>query len=151
MNLKYRLLVLALLLFAKLSAQTSEAKIDSINAILVQNSALKTDSLFAIFQQNLENAQTLNYPKGIGEAYQKIATLYGYEGDLDARLEYNFKALRVFEKNKLEMEEAYLNAEIGYQMKYDDMPKAEVYMNRGMKLAENGNYKEVLDRIIMAY
>ena len=151
MNLKYRLLVLALLLFAKLSAQTSEAKIDSINAILVQNSALKTDSLFAIFQQNLENAQTLNYPKGIGEAYQKIATLYGYEGDLDARLEYNFKALRVFEKNKLEMEEAYLNAEIGYQMKYDDMPKAEAYMNRGMKLAENGNYKEVLDRIYNNY
>ena len=36
-------------------------------------------------------------------------------------------------------------------MKYDDMPKAEVYMNRGMKLAENGNYKEVLDRIYNNY
>jgi len=151
MSSRYRLLVLLFLLFTKLSAQTSKAKIDSINAILVQNSALKTDSLFIIFQQNLENAQSLNYPKGIGEAYQKIATLYGYEGDFDARLEYNFKALRVFEKNKLEMEEAYLNAEIGYQMKYDDMPKAEVYMNRGMKLAENGNYKEVLDRIYNNY
>jgi len=151
MSSRYRLLVLLFLLFTKLSAQTSKAKIDSINAILVQNSALKTDSLFVIFQQNLENAQSLNYPKGIGEAYQKIATLYGYEGDFDARLEYNFKALRVFEKNKLEMEEAYLNAEIGYQMKYDDMPKAEVYMNRGMKLAENGNYKEVLDRIYNNY
>ena len=100
MNLKYRLLVLVFLLFANLSAQTSKAKIDSINGILVQNSALKTDSLFVIFQQNLEDAQSLNYSKGIGEAYQKIATLYGYEGDLDARLEYNFKALRVFEKNK---------------------------------------------------
>ena len=151
MSSRYRLLVLLFLLFTKLSGQTSKAKIDSINAILVQNSALKTDSLFIIFQQNLENAQSLNYPKGIGEAYQKIATLYGYEGDFDARLEYNFKALRVFEKNKLEMEEAYLNAEIGYQMKYDDMPKAEVYMNRGMKLAENGNYKEVLDRIYNNY
>ena len=151
MKLKYRLLVIAFLLIANLSAQTSEAKIDSINGILVQNSALKTDSLFVIFQQNLEDAQSLNYPKGIGEAYQKIATLYGYEGDLDARLEYNFKALRVFEQHELEMEEAYLNAEIGYQMKYDDMPKAEVYMNRGMKLAENGNYKEVLDRIYNNY
>jgi len=151
MSLNYRLLVLVFLLFANLSAQTSKAKIDSINAILVQNSALKTDSLFTIFQQNLENAQTLNYPKGIGEAFQKIATLYGYEGDLDARLEYNFKALRIFEQHELKMEEAYLNAEIGYQMKRDDMTKAEAYMNRGMKLAEQGVFENVLDRIYNNY
>ncbi|MEE3244287.1 MAG: sensor histidine kinase [Bacteroidota bacterium] len=151
MGLNYRLLVLVFLLFANLSAQTSKAKIDSINAILVQNSALKTDSLFTIFQQNLENAQTLNYPKGIGEAFQKIATLYGYEGDLDARLEYNFKALRIFEQHELKMEEAYLNAEIGYQMKRDDMTKAEAYMNRGMKLAQQGVYEDVLDRIYNNY
>lgn len=151
MSLNYRLLVLVFILFANLSAQTSKAKIDSINAILVQNSALKTDSLFTIFQQNLENAQTLNYPKGIGEAFQKIATLYGYEGDLDARLEYNFKALRIFEQHELKMEEAYLNAEIGYQMKRDDMTKAEAYMNRGMKLAEQEVYENVLDRIYNNY
>jgi len=151
MGLNYRLLVLVFLLFANLSAQTSKAKIDSINAILVQNSAIKTDSLFTIFQQNLENAQTLNYPKGIGEAFQKIATLYGYEGDLDARLEYNFKALRIFEQHELKMEEAYLNAEIGYQMKRDDMTKAEAYMNRGMKLAEQEVYEDVLDRIYNNY
>lgn len=151
MGLNYRLLVLVFLLFANLSAQTSKAKIDSINAILVQNSAIKTDSLFTIFQQNLENAQTLNYPKGIGEAFQKIATLYGYEGDLDARLEYNFKALRIFEQHELKMEEAYLNAEIGYQMKGDDMTKAEAYMNRGMKLAEQEVYEDVLDRIYNNY
>ena len=151
MGLNYRLLVLVFLLFANLSAQTSKAKIDSINAILVQNSAIKTDSLFTIFQQNLENAQTLNYPKGIGEAFQKIATLYGYEGDLDARLEYNFKALRIFEQHELKMEEAYLNAEIGYQMKRDDMTKAEAYMNRGMKLAEQEVYENVLDRIYNNY
>ncbi|RXG27366.1 tetratricopeptide repeat-containing sensor histidine kinase [Leeuwenhoekiella marinoflava] len=138
-----------------LSIQTISAQkiqtIDSLNAILVQNSSLKTDSLIIIFENNLKDAQKIDYKKGIGEAYKNIATIYGYEANGEKRVEYNLKAIRVFEENDLKPQAANLYGEMGYGMKRDNMEKAQYYMNKGLKIAEAGNYKEVLDRTYNNY
>ncbi|MBA80442.1 MULTISPECIES: tetratricopeptide repeat protein [unclassified Leeuwenhoekiella] len=133
-----------------LSAQEIQ-QIDSINAILVQNSSLKTDSLLVVFENNLKAAEQLDYKKGIGEAYKNIATIYGYEAESKKRVEYNLKAIRIFEENDLKPQAANLYGEMGYGMKRDNMERAEYYMNKGLKMAEEGNYKEVLDRTYNNY
>ncbi|WP_442846578.1 tetratricopeptide repeat-containing sensor histidine kinase [Leeuwenhoekiella sp. H156] len=133
-----------------LSAQNIQ-QIDSINAILVQNSSLKTDSLLVIFKNNLKAAEQIDYKKGIGEAYKNIATIYGYEADSKKRVEYNLKAIRIFEENDLKPQAANLYGEMGYGMKRDNMERAQYYMNKGIKMAEAGNYKEVLDRTYNNY
>ncbi|MFD2826320.1 tetratricopeptide repeat protein [Leeuwenhoekiella polynyae] len=133
-----------------LSAQEIQ-KIDSINAILVQNSSLKTDSLLVIFENNLKAAQKIDYKKGIGEAYKNLATIYGYEANGEKRVAYNLKAIRIFEENDLKPQAANLYGEMGYGMKRDNMEKAQYYMNKGLKMAEEGNYKEVLDRTYNNY
>ncbi|RXG12806.1 hypothetical protein DSM03_10977 [Leeuwenhoekiella aestuarii] len=133
-----------------LSAQEIQ-KIDSINAILVQNSSLKTDSLLVIFENNLKAAQKIDYKKGIGESYKNLATTYGYEANGEKRVAYNLKAIRIFEENDLKPQAANLYGEMGYGMKRDNMERAEYYMNKGLKMAEEGNYKEVLDRTYNNY
>lgn len=150
MRKKYLLACCIFLLTFRFSAQEIKV-IDSINAILVQNSSLNTDSLLVIFKQNLDAAQKINYKKGIGEAYKNMATVYGYESNGTKRVTYNLKAIRIFEENNLKPQAANLYGEMGYGMKRDDMIKAQYYMNKGLKMAEIGNYKEVLDRTYNNY
>lgn len=133
------------------SAQKNIKEIDSINAILVQNSSIKTDSLLLMFENTFAVAEELNYQRGMGEALKNIATVYGYDGKLDKRLEYALKAIRIFEENDLKPQAANLYGEIGYGMKREDIDKAQYYMNKGIKMAEVGNYLEVLDRTYNNY
>ncbi|PHR89748.1 MAG: hypothetical protein COA80_16900 [Leeuwenhoekiella sp.] len=133
-----------------LSAQNIQ-QIDSINAILVQNSSLKTDSLLVIYDGVYKAAEKLKYQKGMGEALKNAAIVYGYDGKLDKRLEYSLKAIRIFEENDLKPQAANLYGEMGYGMKRDNMERAQYYMNKGLKMAEEGNYKEVLDRTYNNY
>ncbi|WP_028376486.1 sensor histidine kinase [Leeuwenhoekiella sp. MAR_2009_132] len=150
MKKKYLLAFCIFILTFRFSAQDIKV-IDSINAILVQNSSLKTDSLLVIFEQNLNAAQKINYKKGMGEAYKNMATLYGYESNGAKRVAYNLKAIRIFEENNFKPQAANLYGEMGYGMKRDDMIKAQYYMNKGINMAEIGNYKEVLDRTYNNY
>ncbi len=143
--------VFVCLLSLNVSAQKNIKEIDSINAILVQNSSIKTDSLLVMFENTFAVAEELNYKKGMGEALKNIATVYGYDGKLDKRLEYALKAIRIFEENDLKPQAANLYGEIGYGMKREDIDKAQYYMNKGIKMAEAGNYLEVLDRTYNNY
>lgn len=136
--------------FQFLSAQT-RAEIDSLNNILPQNREISTDSLLVIYQSNLANAEKINYDKGIADSYWQLSIINVYQGNYEESLDLMLKAIRIYERgNHLEkLSDSY--GELGYKMKRDDMQKAQYYMNKGMKIAEDNNYRTVLGRTYNNY
>ena len=123
------------------------AEIDSLNSLTLQNSAISSDSLLKTFQLNLENSQVLEYDSGIAGSYWQLSTLQAYKGNLYISIDYMLKAIKVYERiGDLEkVADGY--GELGYRMKREDLDKAQDYMLKGKRIAEEHNYEMVQSRI----
>lgn len=129
----------------------TKKEIDSINNLYTQGLNIPQDSLIKLYEYNLKSAQDLSYDQGIAGAFAKLSLIYNYQGKFDESTQYKLDAIRVFEKiNNLE-EVAYQYAELGYVMKYRDMPKALYYMQKGKNLAEINNLENKLKDIYNNY
>lgn len=132
------------------NAQSSK-EIDSLNAILVQNSSISTDSLITIYSANLSAAKKLNYAKGIADSYKQLSIIYGYRGEYEESTDNMLKAIRIYEKAGMMEQVADSYGETGYGIKRRDMAKAERYMNKAIKIAKEHDFKKVLSRTYNNY
>lgn len=149
--MKQRLLLVIFVYTLNTMFAQQQAKIDSLNSLTLQNSAISSDSLLKIFQLNLENSKVLEYDSGIAGSYWQLSTLHAYKGDLDISIDYMLKSIKVYEKigDMEKVADGY--GELGYRMKREDLDKAQEYMLKGKRIAEEHNYEMVMSRIYNNY
>ncbi|MCL6217860.1 tetratricopeptide repeat-containing sensor histidine kinase [Zunongwangia pacifica] len=148
--------LLAIIVFSccipQLVAQKAEKlKIDSLNAQLIQNSNLSTDALLSIYEQNLKDAESIKYLKGIADSYAQLSLVYTYKANYDRSTKYLLDAINVYEDIGDLKKVANAYGELGYGMKRRDLEKAQFYMQKGLKLAKEKNFDTVLSRIYNNY
>ncbi|MFC6860302.1 tetratricopeptide repeat-containing sensor histidine kinase [Zunongwangia atlantica] len=135
-----------------LVAQKAEKlKIDSLNAQLIQNSNLSTDSLLSIYQQNLKDAERIDYPKGVADAFSQLSLVYTYKANYDLATKYMLDAINAYEEIGDLKKVANTYAELGYGMKRRDLEKAQYYMQKGLKMAKSKHFDTILSRIYNNY
>lgn len=136
--------------FWKLYPQ-QKAEIDSINKIYLQGLNIPKDSIISLFKENLKAAESIQYSLGIADAYAQLALAYGYQGNYEERTKHALTAIRMYEKMDNLGRVADNYAELGYGMKYRDLPKALYYMQKGKAVAEAGSFQNELKDIYNNY
>ncbi|MEM0519135.1 tetratricopeptide repeat-containing sensor histidine kinase [Aequorivita flava] len=125
--------------------------IDSINKLYVQGLNIPQDSIVALFQNNAENARKISYKLGIADAYFQLSLVYGYQGNYEESTKNSIEAIKIYEnENKLDRLADYYG-ELGYSLKYSDLPKALQYMQKGKAIAETNNFENELKDIYNNY
>jgi signal transduction histidine kinase len=133
-------------------AQVSTRQIDSINSIPFEKIVSNLFLSEKIFNENLENAQKLNYKKGEGLAFSNLALTYYLLGQYDKSTEFHLKSFEIFSSNNMLRELTSAFGEFGYQLKRRDMNKANEYMQKAIKLGEAlDNNQELLAKLYDNY
>lgn len=131
-----RLLLFFCFLSSFVFGQVSIKQIDSINSIPYDKIVSDLRKSEAIFLENLNNAQKINYKKGEGLALSNLALTYYLLGQYDKSTEYHIKSFEVFSANNMKKELAAAYGEFGYQLKRRDLDKANEYMRNGIALGK---------------
>ncbi len=146
-----QLLLIAGLFCVLSSYAQNKTTIDSLNALLIQNASVSTDSLFMIYQKNLQDALEINYERGIAGSYEQLSGIFGYRGEYDKSTAAALKSIRYYLKvNDLEKVSDYYGS-LGYSMKKNNIDTAQYYMNKGLKIAEEHQFEWVLSRTYNNY
>ena len=122
----------------------SKSQIDSINHIPFEQKIKYPKKLIPIYQKNSKDAKSLKYLLGEMEAYENLSLLYYYSGKYDLELTYALKSIAGFNKLGDQEKVARFYGELGYRMKRNDIKKAQFYMLKGIRLAENRQLEKPL-------
>ncbi len=145
------LLLIIFLCCASNGYSQQKNRIDSINKLYIQGLNMPQDSIVALFQKNADEAEKISYKLGVADAYFQLSLVYGYQGNYEESTKSTIKAIRIYEaENKLDRLADYYG-EMGYSLKYSDMPKALHYMQKGMAIAEANNFENELKDIYNNY
>jgi signal transduction histidine kinase len=129
----------------------SRKKIDSINKLYIQGLNIPQDSIVALFQKNAKDAEKISYKLGVADAYFQLSLVYGYQAKYEESTKSTIKAIKIYEaENKLDRLADYYG-EMGYSLKYNDLPKALQYMQKGKAIAEANNFENELKDIYNNY
>ncbi|HET8884810.1 MAG TPA: ATP-binding protein [Salinimicrobium sp.] len=139
------------LLFTSLFAQDSHQKIDSINNLQVQGLLIPFEEQVSLFKNNIEEAKTLSYEKGVADAHAKLAIVYTYKGEYEKSLKNSLQAIEIYDKLELYDKEASQYANLGYGLKYRDFNLALKYMQEGKSIAEAHDLQNELKNIYNNY
>ncbi len=145
------LLFLPVLMNFTATYSQSKKTIDSINKLYVQGLNIPQDSIVALFQQNLKDAEKISYELGMAGAHSQLSLVYAYQGKYEESTKSSIEGIKIYEKlNQLDRVADYY-AEMGYSMKYRDMEKALYYMQKGKTIAEANNFENELKDIYNNY
>ncbi|QQX75350.1 MULTISPECIES: tetratricopeptide repeat protein [Aequorivita] len=145
------LLFLPVLMNFTATYSQSKKTIDSINTLYVQGLNIPQDSIVALFQQNLKDAEKISYELGMAGAHSQLSLVYAYQGKYEESTKSSIEGIKIYEKlNQLDRVADYY-AEMGYSMKYRDMEKALYYMQKGKAIAEANNFENELKDIYNNY
>jgi signal transduction histidine kinase len=145
------LFIISVVSFQVCLGQT-KTEIDSINQIQVQKIDIPVNEMIAILQQNIQNAEAVNYLEGKAKAYLSLSNAYSYEGESqDKSVEAILNAIRIYEKmgNKEEMAKTY--GVLGWRLKRRDLYKSIEYMQKGISIAEKNDYNDELKDLYNNY
>jgi signal transduction histidine kinase len=153
MNTKKLFFIISLALFfiSFAAAAQDRVHIDSINALEFQNLFLSPDSIIKMYQKNIENAEKIDYKKGLAKGYTRLGLAFGYQGNFKEATKLSFKAINLYEELKMYDEVAVMYAGMGYAIKYSDYEKGLYYMQKGKAVAENNNLQNELKDIYNNY
>lgn len=133
------------------SHSQDKKNIDSINKLYIQGLNIPQDSIISLFQNNLKNAEKIDYQLGMGDAYSQLSLVYGYQGKYEESAKNTIEGIKIYEKlNQLDRVASYY-AEMGYSMKYRDLKQALYYMQKGKAVAEANNFESELKDIYNNY
>lgn len=150
--MKFSILIISLLLCIQNGFSQSKAKIDSINNIVVQEINIPLDDLIELLKQNVKDAERLEYPEGKAKAHYNLSTAYNYRGDsYDKSREAILTAIRIYESLEDNQKIAKLFGELGWRMKRRNLEKAINYMQKGISIARENNYKDELKDLYNNY
>ncbi len=144
-------LCVLLMFLPVLVVSQNEKQIDSINNLYVQGLNIPQEKIIALFNDNIKQAQHINYQKGVADALAKLSLIYGYQGVYDESTKYGLRAIKLYDSLGMQDVIAYSYAQLGYSMKYSNLDKALEYMQLGKKVAERDSITTVLKDIYNNY
>ncbi|MDO5981095.1 tetratricopeptide repeat protein [Flavivirga spongiicola] len=114
----------------------------------------KSEHVKALFyyKKALEVSEALNYELGIGKCYQNIAVTHVKMGNYDKALDYDLKALKIYEKNNDENLITGLVGNIGslYSCRLKDDENGLLYYNRALEMSKKTGNNEFRSHILGA-
>ncbi|MCZ4319527.1 sensor histidine kinase [Aequorivita viscosa] len=129
----------------------SKEQVDSINKLYIQGLNIPQDSIVVLFQNNAKDAEKISYKLGVADAYFQLSLVYGYQGKYEEATKSTIEAIKIYEaENKLDRLADYYG-EMGYGLKYKDLPTALQYMQKGKAIAEANNFENELKDIYNNY
>lgn len=134
---------LALLVFLFVSFHTyaqSQAIIDSINNIPYDSKVQQANKLTDVYLKNAKNAQKIGYDLGQANSYSNLALIYYYQGKYSLNVNYSLKAIKLYESLNNQEKIASEYGSLGYSMKRRDMPQAQYYLQKALRIAESNNF-----------
>ncbi len=139
-------------IFIFTTSHSQEKKIiDSINKLYIQGLNIPQDSIVFLFQNNLKNAEKIDYQLGMADAYSQLSLVFGYQGKYEESARNTIEGIKIYEKlNQMDRVADYY-AEMGYSMKYRDLKQALLYMQKGKAIAETNNFENELKDIYNNY
>ena len=150
--MKQNLLLFSALLIFQFGFSQDQAQVDSINQITVQKIDMPIDELIALLHKNIKDAESINYLEGQAEAYLNLSMAYTYEGESQAKsVEAVLEAIRIYEKLDNQEEMAKTFGALGWRMKQRDLDKGIAYMQKGISIAEENDYKDELKDLYNNY
>ncbi|WP_170134723.1 tetratricopeptide repeat protein, partial [Marinirhabdus gelatinilytica] len=129
----------------------TQQHIDSVNAIVIQGSAKTPQQLEDLLLQNIEDAQTIHYQKGIADGYAKLSLLQYYNGRYEDNVTNMLQAIKIYEGLQLFENVSKSYGELGYQMKRRDFQKGARYMQKAINLAEKNDFHSILKDLYNNY
>lgn len=99
----------------------------------------------------VELAIELNDSLSLANIYLKLAHINTYKDKREERLEYNLKAIKIFEKIGSPVNAGVAYGNLGYIIKWDDMNMALLYMRKSIKLLEASNEFSKIDPVYDNY
>lgn len=90
-----------------------------------------------LFLKGLEQAKQLNDIELEAKVYNQLAIINGFLGNYDKRLDFNLKAIKIFESLGNKPKVGTIYADLGFAMKRYDIEKAKWYMQKGIKILED--------------
>jgi len=151
MKIKKIVSVLFLVIFFQIGSSQEKRIIDSINKIIIQKSSISQDSLVSLFQNNIEDSESLNYIIGKADALAKLSIVYYYQGKYKENVTTQLEAITLYETLNLSSKVASNYGELGYQMKRRNFNKGQYYMQKGKAIAEHNKDEEVLKDLYNNY
>ncbi|MGB9663922.1 MAG: tetratricopeptide repeat-containing sensor histidine kinase [Ignavibacteria bacterium] len=131
-----KILILITTIVYSLAAQNIKSTIDSINNLSATEYLSNLYKSRIVFEENLKRAQSIGYKIGEANSLNTLAIIYYLMGNYEKSTELNIKSLKIFEEEKAYDELANAFGEFGYQMKRRELDKANLYMLKGIQIAE---------------
>lgn len=95
-----------------------------------------------LFSEGLQLAKKNGYTEAVADIYNKLALINGFLGNNDKRLDYNIKAIHIYEQLNNKSKAGSTYADLGFSMKNRAIEKAKHYMRIGIHLLiEDNNYQ----------
>ncbi|WP_168026839.1 tetratricopeptide repeat-containing sensor histidine kinase [Ignavibacterium album] len=113
--------------------------IDSINSISYQDIVSNLQKYHIIFNDNLRKARESGYQKGIAKSLSNLALVHYLKGDYDESIKYHLEAIELFQKLQMFFELSEEYAEMGYQLKRQNLNRALEFMQKAISIAEENN------------
>jgi signal transduction histidine kinase len=133
------LTVFVFVLSAGLTAQKSV--IDSINNLPFDTMINRAATIDALLLQNAKNAEKIKYLPGLADSYSNLALAYYYQGKYRLNVDYQLKAIKIYESLGNTEKAAGEYGGLGYSMKRRNMAKAQYYMLKGKSMAETSHHE----------
>ncbi len=146
-----RITVILLLFFSIVCSSQTKNSIDSINhinyEIIVENNA----KFCSIFKKNAIQSKKIKYTLGEAESYSNLSLVSFFSGKFEDNFKYSLRAIELYEQLGDNEKLAKEYGEMGFRMNKRNLQKALYYMQKGMKISEQNNYKKPLLSIYNNY
>jgi signal transduction histidine kinase len=133
-----------LLLQQAVIAQNDKANIDSINAIPYQYIVSNLQQSIKTFSKNVTDAREINYRRGEARSLVNLGLAQYLKGRSEESTSNYLTAMKIFEELNDYRELAFLYGSFGYQMKRRKLYNAMLYMRKGIQIAEQNEFRDIL-------
>lgn len=136
---------------ASLQNYKPEKQIEIVLAIPYDKLVANTSVSEKLYLNILKQAEDINNQEAIANIYNQLALINSFLGDYDKRLDYNLKAIKIFEAINNKSKAGVTYAELGFAMKKRDIHKAIEYMQKGVYLLKEMNDEVALNSVYDNY
>ncbi|MCA9786226.1 MAG: hypothetical protein H6678_11690 [Candidatus Delongbacteria bacterium] len=139
------------LLAGSLAAQPSRQFVDSCNALGAERIFARIVPSIQLYRSVVQQSRELGYPEGEARALESLGLAQRLAGQLDASVEAELQAIRLYEQLEDRHALARIWGSLGYGQKQRDLPRALQYMSNGIRIAEQDRDSLALEALYNNY
>jgi len=126
-------------------------QIDALLAIPYDKVVANTSTSEELYLKALQQAKDLKNQQAEANIYYQLAMINGFLGNYDKRLDFNLKAIKIYEATGNKSKAGITYAELGFAMKRRNIGKSIEYMQKGVYLLKEINDEVALNSVYDNY